>query len=84
MTTYNIPIKVTGSEVSVTTANTVANSNIVRVYATANTLVTISAANTAVLGTLTIPGGSREILVKDFTDTITANTALLCTPIAWR
>jgi hypothetical protein len=33
---------------------------------------------------MTIAGGISEILLKSPTDTITANAALLCTPIAWR
>lgn len=84
MATYNLPIKVMGSESSVTTANTVGGSNLVRAYAAANTLVTISYANAATIGTFTMPAGSVELIVKDYTDTISANAALLCAPVAWR
>lgn len=80
----DIPLKLVGSQVSVTTANTVANANLVRAYAAANTLVTISDANSTVIGTMTMPGGFVETIAKNFTDTITANVALLCTPLAWR
>jgi hypothetical protein len=80
----DIPLKLVGQQISVTTANTVSNANIVRAYAAANTLVTITAANTTVLGTMTMPGGMVEIIAKNFDDTITANAALLCTPLAWR
>lgn len=83
MTTYNIPIKVAGAQVSVTTANTVTNANLVRAYAAGSTLVTI--ANTGgTIGTFTMGAGTAEIIVKDYADTIAANAALLCTPIAWR
>ena len=80
----DIPIKIIGTQVSVTTANTVALSNLVRAYASAVTLVTISDASAAVIGTMTMPAGMTEVLVKNYTDTITANVALLCTPLAWR
>lgn len=80
----DIPLKLVGSQISVTTANTVSNANLVRAYATAETLVTISAANAAVIGTMTMPAGMVETIAKNFTDTITANVALLCTPLAWR
>lgn len=79
----DIPLKLVGAQVSVTTANTVSNAVLVRAYATATTLVTITAANSTVLGTMTMPAGV-ETLVKNTTDTITANVALLCTPLAWR
>lgn len=84
MATYNPLIKVTGSEISVTTANTVSGSNLVRAYAVANTLVTVALANTTTIGTFTMPAGSVELIVKDYTDTISANAALLCAPVAWR
>lgn len=84
MTTYNIPIKVTGSEISVTTANTVNGANLVRAYAAGTTLVTIALANTSTVGTFTMPAGSIELIAKDYTDTISANAALLCAPVAWR
>jgi hypothetical protein len=80
----DIPLKAIGQQVSVTTANTVGNSSLVRAYAASTTLVTISDASTNVIGTLTMPAGIVEILVKNYTDTITANVALLCTPLAWR
>ena len=80
----DIPLKLVGVQVSVTTANTVANANLVRVYAPANTLVTITAANSTILGTMTMPAGNVETIVKNYDDTITANAALLCTPLAWR
>jgi hypothetical protein len=80
----DIPIKIIGAQVSVTTANTVANANLVRAYAAGVTLVTIRDADTNVIGTMTMPAGMTEVLVKNYSDTIGANVALLCTPLAWR
>jgi hypothetical protein len=79
----DIPLKLIGTQVSVTTANTVSNANLVRAYAAGVTLVTV--ANTGgTIGTMTMPAGSIEIIAKDYADTLTANAALLCTPLAWR
>lgn len=84
MTTYNTPIKVTGSEISVTTANTVNNANLVRAYAAGSTLVTIALADNTTIGTFTMPAGSVELIVKNYDEKISANAALLCAPVAWR
>lgn len=76
-------IKVKGSAVSVTTANTVNDSKLVRVYATANTLITITDDTPTTLGTFIMPGGSVEYVEKNPTDTITANTSVSCTPVSY-
>ena len=80
----DIPLKMIGQQISVTTANTVYNSSLVRVYAPNVTLVTTTDANNAVIGSMTMAAGGVETLVKNYTDTITANVALFCTPLAWR
>lgn len=80
----DIPLKLVGNQVSVTTATTVSGSGLLRVYAPADVLVTVSNANNVVLGTMTMPAGAYEIITKNYTDTISANVALLCTPLAWR
>jgi phage gp45-like len=80
----DIPLKMIGQQISVTTANTVYNSSLVRVYAPNVTLVTTTDANNTVIGSMTMAAGGVETLVKNYTDTITANLALLCTPLAWR
>lgn len=80
----DIPLKLVGNQVSVTTATTVNGAGLVRAYAPADVLVTVSDANSAVLGTMTMPAGAYEIITKNYTDTISANVALLCTPLAWR
>lgn len=75
--------KVLSSAVSVTTANNVNNARSVRAYASAATLVTISTAEAATIGTFIMPAGSVEVINKGATDTITANVALSCTPVAF-
>ena len=69
------------SEIGVTSANTVSNATVVRLYATANTLVTV--ANTGgTIGTLTLPGGRVEYVEKAPTDTIAANTSIRAVSVA--
>jgi|TARA_R110000782_G_scaffold2192_7_gene8623 hypothetical protein len=82
----DIILQLKGQEVVAnTTATTLSNASLVRVYAVANSVVTV--ANTSgTIGTFTIPGGFVEIVSKDPTDTIACapNDSLLCTPLAYR
>ncbi len=72
-------------EISVTTANTVYNSSLVRAYAATKTLVTISDAVSAnTVATFTMPAESIELIEKDRLNTISANAAILCTPISYK
>lgn len=83
----DIVIKVTKPEISVTAANTVYDSALLRFYTPAggsDALITVRSANGAVVGSLTQPAGFVEILNKNPTDTVEANTGVLCTPVAWK
>ena len=82
----DIILKLKGSQFTAnSTANTVSGASLVRVYATANSVVTV--ANTGgTIGTFTIPAGFVEVLAKEPTDTIACSPddSLLCTPLAYR
>jgi hypothetical protein len=82
----DIILQLKGSQVSAnTTATTISNASLVRVYAVANSVITV--ANTSgTIGTFTIPGGFVEIVAKEPTDTLACspNDSLLCTPLAYR
>lgn len=74
-------IDVKGSEISFTAANNVNQSTFIRVYAAANSTVTV--ANTGgTIGTFTMPAGSVEYIKKSPTDTIAGSTTLNCSPVA--
>lgn len=76
-------IKPLGELVVVTTANSVANSNLVRIHSSSATTVTIaSGANT--IGTFSMPANSVEIVEKAATDTIACSAAANCTPVAFK
>ena len=76
-------VKVLNTEITVSTANTVYDSKLVRVYATANAILTVTDSEDNTIGTMTIPGGRVEYVEKSPTDTITANTAVLCVPVSY-
>jgi len=75
-------VKLISSEISLTTANTLGGASLVRVYATANAVITL--ANTGgTIGTCTLPAGTIEYFVKQPTDTLAANVAVLATSVAF-
>lgn len=76
-------IKPLQEEISFTSANTVYDSRLVRVYAAANSVVTIAStvnANTS----FSMHQGSVEIVEKLPSDTITGTTTLACTPVSYK
>lgn len=77
-------IKPLAAEISVTAANTVSNSKLVRAYAVASSVLTIRNAEAAVIGSFTVPAGEVVIVEKNKTDTIEGTTALLCTPVSYK
>ncbi len=75
--------KVYDSEISFTAANTVYDARFVRVYAAAESTVTV--ANTGgTIGTFTMPAGHVEMIEKEKDDTIAGTTTLACAPIAFK
>lgn len=83
----DIIVKVNKPEISVTTANTVYGAALLRFYTPSSgsdALITVRSANGDVIGSLTQPAGFVEILNKNPFDTVESNTAVLCTPVAWK
>lgn len=74
-------IKPLGTAVSVTTANTVSGATLVRCYAAAAATVTVSG---SVNGSFLMGPGRVDFIEKASTDTIAANSALSCTPVAYK
>lgn len=67
-------IKVIGDEIDITSANTVNDSTLVRVYATNVSTITVGSS-----GSFTMPAGSVTFVEKATSDTLTAsNTAVAC------
>lgn len=72
-------LKVLGPEVSIGTANTVANSNLVRVVNTGAAAVL----NIGSVGNVTVTNTEAVIVEKEPTDTLTG-TGMVAAPIAFR
>lgn len=76
-------LKVKGTEIDLTTANTVASSVLVRIYASTPALITV--ANTAgTIGTFTVGSNSVEYVIKEPTDTLAANNAVKATSVSYK
>ena len=76
-------IRPTANQISLTSANTVYNSPIVFISATAAAVITI--ANSSVqIGTFTIPANQYIYVSKNPTDTIAANVAVFATAATYR
>ena len=83
----DIVIKVVKPELDVTTPDTIYDSMLFRVYTPASgadALITIRAANNAIIGSMTQPAGFVEIMNKNPTDTVEASTTIKCVPVAWK
>lgn len=76
-------IKPLGQIIAVTTANSVANSNLVRIHT--STAITVTVANNAgTIGSFSMPANSVEIVEKAATDTIACSASANCTPVAFK
>jgi hypothetical protein len=74
-------IKVKGNAISVSSANTVSESNLVRIYATNAATITIAG---GVNGTFDMAQYQVEYVEKGTSDTITASANVSCTPVSYR
>lgn len=76
-------VKVKGQEINVTTANTVGDAVLVRVYAPSATVLTF-ANTTGTYGTYSMGAGADEVFIKETTDTIAASVSAKCVAIAYK
>ena len=74
-------IKVKGNAINVTTANTVSEASIVRIFATNAATITLAGET---VGTFNMAPNSVEIVEKQPSDTIAASAAVSCTPVSFR
>ena len=77
-------VKVTANAVTLTTANTIYDSPIVYVAATATALITVTSNTSTVRGTFVLPANQYVFVEKIPTDTLTANVAVFATPASYR
>jgi len=76
-------IKPTGSQISLTTANTISNSQIVFISAISAAVITVANSG-GTIGTFTLPANQYIWVAKTPSDTIAANVAVFATAAAYR
>lgn len=74
-------IKVKGNSINVTTANTVSDASVVRIFATNAATITLAGDT---VGTFNMAVNTVEIVEKQPSDTIAASAAVSCTPVSFR
>ncbi len=74
-------IKVKGNAINVTTANTVSDASVVRIFATNAATITLAGDT---VGTFNMAVNTVEIVEKQPSDTIAASAAVSCTPVSFR
>lgn len=77
-------VKVLGSEIALSTANTVGTASVVRVYNNTAGAVLVTRANTGgTVGTLTMGAGEIVYLQKVSSDTLAANIAVRAVSVSF-
>lgn len=78
-------IKLQSSEIALTTANTVSEGKLVRIYNDQSSPVLITHTDASgTVGTFTIASKGVEVIEKDYTDNLAANAEVLATSIGFR
>ena len=78
-------LKLQSSEIALTTANTVSEAKLVRIYNDQSSPVLITHSDTSgTVGTFTIASKGIEIVEKDYTDNLAANAEVLAVGIGFR
>lgn len=72
-------IKIIGNEVDITTANTVNDARLVRVYATNEALITVGSS-----GSFTVPAGSVTFVEKEIDETIEASNTAVAAAVSYK
>lgn len=75
--------KFLGTQVSISTANTVGNSPLVRVFCSSSNVLTLAYANGTTYANTTLATGESIVVEKATTDTV-AGSSMLAAPIAYR
>lgn len=79
-----MPCKPKALEMTLSTANTVNNAVLVRVFASTEAVITIADSSGANTGSLTIPAGSVSLIEKDPLDTLTASTSVKAVSVSYK
>lgn len=76
-------VKILGTEIALSTANTVGTASVVRVYNNTANPVLVTRANGSTIGTATLAAGEIVYLQKAPADTLAANAAVRAVSVAF-
>lgn len=78
--------KIIGSNVSTihTTPSSIGGANLVRVYSANIAVITQTDAAAGAIGNITVPAGSETFIAKAYTDLLSSDVAVICTPVAYQ
>lgn len=77
-------IKPKALEMDLTTANTVNNATLVRIYAASAAVITVADAAGANTGSFTIPAAAVEFVEKEALGTVASNTSVKAVSVAYK
>lgn len=76
-------VKVIGTEIALSTANTISNASLVRIFNNTAGAALITRANGGTIGTVTLAAGEVIYFQKNFSDTIASNTAVRAVSVSY-
>jgi hypothetical protein len=76
-------VKIIGTEIALSTANTVGGASVVRVYNNTAGAVLVTRANSGTLGTVTLAAGEIIYLQKASAETLASNAAVRAVSVAF-
>jgi hypothetical protein len=78
-------VKIVGSNVTNinVTPSSIGGANLVRIYAANIAVITQTTADATAIGNITVPAGSVTFIIKSYTDLLSSNVAVICTPVGY-
>ena len=78
-------VKIIGPTVSNinVTPSSIGGANLVRIYAATAAVITQTTSAAGAIGNITVPADSVTILIKAYTDLLSSNVVVSCTPVGY-
>jgi hypothetical protein len=65
------------------TPSSIGGTNLVRIYASTVAVITQTTATGGAIGNITVPADSVTFIIKAYTDLLSSNVAVICTPVGY-
>lgn len=62
----------------------IGGANLVRIYSASIAIITQTTAAAVAVGNITVPAGSVTFVAKAYTDLLSSDVAVICTPVAYQ